>query len=261
MLTKIEDKKINANELKIIQAINGKKFNEISMHMQKILLTMFGNIDSNDELSAEIVMGFKKPDIQVKYKNVTKYISIKGGNNENVHKEEVKTFVLFLRNLGVSIKTQQTILYYHYSDRTMDGSGKIRYTFSEMMKILGKRIKEANEELNNSKFIIENSVTRALFDGVIQPIVKADYIYHGDEKAGILCSQEEILNYINKNAYYAETRLHIGPLVFFPHGRYPGLKPLNEIQKKRREKVGLKWLNFRHDLITAAKKKSPVKGN
>ena len=145
MLTKIENEKINANELKIIQAINGKKFNEISMHMQKILLTMFGNIDSNDEQSTEIVMGFKKPDIQVKYKNVTKYISIKGGNNENVHKEEVKTFVLFLRNLGVSIKTQQTILYYHYSDRTMDGSGKIRYTFSEMMKILGKRIKELRQ--------------------------------------------------------------------------------------------------------------------
>ena len=84
-----------------------------------------------------------------KYKGIKKYVSLKSGRAESIHQEYIKNFILFLRSLGISKRTQQTILLYQYGDGTMDGSGKRRMKYHEMRTWLDERIKEAKNKLND----------------------------------------------------------------------------------------------------------------
>ena len=165
-----------SKENEMIESLNGKKICELSNNLKNLIHALFGLLDEEEIITCEKQDIYIKPDFKITYKGESKYISMKTGRSESIHQETVKDFVLFLRSLGVSKKTQGTILLYHYGDGTMDGTGKKRYEYEDLRKMLKERIIEANIELNSSQEIIEKTFERCLFLGNRENAIEIDGI-------------------------------------------------------------------------------------
>lgn len=177
---------------------------------------------------------------------IEKAISLKTGTACEVHRENVKTFIPFLRRLGISEKTLKTIVLFQYGDKTYDGSGKERMTSGETFAWLEKQIKEANEELNSRKDLINLVLERCVFQGIDCKARHAEYIYHGSRSDGIIISQNQINKYVEKKRFDYINHLHIGPLLLRPHARYAHGNYV--FKEESRSQLTLYWPNFRVDL-------------
>lgn len=236
-------------EDEFVSAINGKKAGELSHNLKHMLREIFGIFDPNEILTCKLVEHYQKPDFFIEYKGVRKYISLKSGKADEIAQEGLKSFVLYLRKSGLSKKSQQTILLYHFGDGTNDGSGKYRLDYNELRLLLKERIKDLNDELNNSTDFILKFIERHLFKGTTESNIEADYIYHGTIDYGIICSKTQIMKHIKRRAEMKNWDFmdnpHIGPIQFRPHARYINKKISSE---ERRWKVTIWWANLQADL-------------
>ena len=107
-------------EEELILHLNGRKVGEISRNTKYLLREMFEHLDDDETIICEKVVDFIKPDFYITYKNKTHYVSMKSGRANTVHQESIEKFILWIRTLGISKKTQATILYYQFGDGTMD---------------------------------------------------------------------------------------------------------------------------------------------
>ena len=233
-------------EDEFVYFLNGKKGKELSSNLTSMMERLFGIIDPEKKISCQKTQDYIKPDIIIRHRRIEKAVSIKSSTSHVMHNEQIKTFILFLRSLGVTSKTQQTILLYQYGDGTMDGTGKKRHTGQEMQEIMKDRIKEANDELNASKDLIKAVIARVIFDGVVPEARKADAIYHGDVREGVVVLREQMMKHIDKKEdwYYTKV-LHIGPIVLTPGGRYVA-NP--EKDYKKRHIIECIWTKFSDDM-------------
>ena len=229
----------------IAQYLNNKKVKDLSNNLKNMLEALYGPLDENEYIYCEKIEDFIKPDIVIEYKGIKKYISLKSGRAESIHQEFIKNFILFLRSLGISKKTQQTILLYQYGDGTMDGSGKRRMKYHEMRTWLDERIKEANEELNSDQYIIEQVIERCLVLGNLENAIPIDAIYFGDYNFGNIATIKQIRKHLRRSNWDWMNNLHIGPLQFRPHARYIDKEIKNE---KYRNKIDCYWANLSSDI-------------
>ena len=242
---------INAGILRedeFVYFLDGKKAKSISKNLQSMMERLFGIVDSEKKISCVKTQDYIKPDIIITHRKIEKAVSIKSSSSHVMHNEQIKTFILFLRSLGISTKTQQTILLYQYGDGTMDGTGTKRHCSSEVQELLKDRIKEANDELNDSKDIIKAAINRVIFDGVVPEARKADAIYHGDVKKGVVVTREQMMKHIDKKEkedWYYTRVLHIGPLILTPAARYVD-RP--EKDGKKRHIIECIWTKFAEDM-------------
>ena len=237
------------HEDEFVNAINGKKAGDLSHNLKHTLKEIFGIFDPNEILKCELVDHYQKPDFFIEYKGIRKYISLKSGRADEIAQEDLKSFILYLRKCGLSIRSQNTILLYHFGDGTNDGSGKSRMDYNGLRLLLKDRIKELNEELNSSPEFVMKFIERHLFKGTVETNIEADYIYYGTIEYGIICSKTQIMKHIKRRA---DTRNwdymdnpHIGPIQFRPHARYINKKIASE---ERRWKVTIWWANLQADL-------------
>lgn len=202
-------------ELDIIDEINGKKYSELNDFMKECIKFMFPKVKNKDIITAYKYDVHAKTDIIISVNNQEKGVSIKSGNAKQVHEEGIKSFVFFLRSLNISQETQKTILYYHYGDLTMTGTGQRRFDYEQLQQMMAGPIKVANMELNNPE-IIRKTVERFLFTGGYESTKAVDYIIFGNERYGSIASKEEIIKYaLLKNTSYLNS-LHIGPIIIRP---------------------------------------------
>ena len=234
-------------EDEMVYRLNGTKIKDLSNNLRNFIHAMFGVIDDEEIVYAEKLDNFIKPDFKVTYKNESRYISMKSGRCETVHQELIKSFILFLRDLGVSKRTQATILLWQYGDGTMDGTGKKRYEYDELHVMLKERIKEANEELNESPEFVEKVMEHCIFYGTQENAIMADGVYHGDCNYGNLATRKQIIRHIRKKRFKWDniSHLHIGPLRIRPHARYVD-KPI--ANPKSRHKVEMYWTHLDNDI-------------
>ena len=239
------------NEELIVEALNNKKYEDINPNLQTMIRDIFGYQDNDEMVCAEQMEGVFKPDIKVKIKDVTKYISIKEGRANMVHGENIKTFIQYLRAHGVSTRTQKIILYYHFGDGTMVGNGKERKSAYAVTAWLHKYIREANQELNTNKELINDFLKRAMYQGVDENAPTVDYIYFGTPEYGVTVSKKQIETYVNRRDWKYYDNLHIGPIFIKPHARYAHKKI---VSVERREKVHCYWPNLPMDLDRISKR-------
>ena len=234
-------------ESEIITHLNNEKIKSINKDLRNVIQSMFGPLKDNTILHSERVMGFVKPDFSITANGITKYVSMKSGTASVVHQEDIKTFVKFLRECGVSRRTLQTFLYLHYGDGTLDGSGPKRYSADEMKIIAKERIKDANDELNNNKEIILKVARRVLFKGTIEG-PEADYIFHGDVSGGYIASRGQIYKYITRHDWNDDElrTLHIGPFFFRCHVRYLNTEVKNP---EKRQRCDCWWPRIKTDIM------------
>ena len=239
-------------EDEFVYFLDGKKARQLSDNLTNLLERLFGIVDPEKKVSCQKTQDYIKPDIIIRHMRKEKAVSIKSGKSHVMHNEDIKTFILFLRSLGVSTTTQKTILLYQYGDGTLDGTGKKRYLSNEVQEMMKDQIKQANAELNSSKDFIKAVISRVIFDGVVPDALKADAIYSGDVRRGVLVTRGQMMKHIDKkDDWYYTKVLHIGPLVLTPGARYVD-KPEKDF--KKRHIIECIWTKFSEDMEYISKR-------
>lgn len=225
------------NELKLIEAINGKRFDELDRNLQYNMKAIFKIVPCETFLVTKEDPR-AKPDIAITYHGETHHISIKSGGADHIHCEDIKKFILTLRSYGISVPTQKTILRFQFGDGTLDGTGTIRYPYETVFLEMQEDIKKANIELNRDKGLVIDLVTKYLFEGNFSDLPSADYIYYGTPDYGYLVSRTQIEKHLARKNYSYLYNLHIGPVQFGPRARFINF---DEKDPQRRYYVAFKW--------------------
>lgn len=241
--------RLNEDELMI--NLNEKKVSELNPNLRYLVSELFGALDINEVIKCTQPNDYIKPDLIIEYKGIKKGLSVKSGANEFVHREYIGTFIEFLKGLGISQRTLNTILLFQYGDDTIDGTGKKRMPFEVIRYRYQSRIKEANAELNKNNELIFRVVERTVFDGIGDNKEKADAIYHGDVYEGTVITRYQVQKHIMRKDWDKYDHLHIGPLFIGPHARYVDTKIINENSRNR---VNVKWNKLIQDIKYISKK-------
>lgn len=237
-------------EDEFIYYINNKSYDTFTDNIIDMMERLYGVIEQGELFLCEKTKNYIKPDFVISYKGEKKAISLKSGNSRIVHAENIKPFILFLRELGVSTETQKTILLYQYGDGTFDGSGSKRWDSIAVNKMLSERIKKANEELNSNKELIKKFLERVLFQGVDKDVIKADAIYYGDIKEGVVVLSKQIDKYVDyKKSWSKLNQPHIGPIFIRPNTR---CLDFNAKTEPRRHRVECHWYCIKEDVYFIA---------
>lgn len=233
------------NELAIIKAINGRTYDELSNNMKNLVDAIYDDIDPHSRFYAEKCDPRGKPDIMITLDGEAHFISVKTGQAEAVHAEDIEKFILFLREHGISMRTQKTIVYFQYGDGTLNGSGPVRWNYEELLTRISNFIQDANEELNKNKQLILDAFDRFVFKGNYKDLPEADYLYHGNPDYGCICSKKQIIKHIQRRNWKYMRNLHIGPLQFRPYARFTEFQ---DTHPEKRFIVNIKWVGMGPDL-------------
>ena len=220
---------------------NGKKYEELSNNSKTIIRNMFGHIRNDSIIECKRVDGFMKPDLVFTINGESHYLSMKSGSNGIVHQENIFNLCDHLKTIGISKYTIDTILLFHFGDGTLDGTGKKRYPYKDVVHSLRKRIDYANKELNSNRRFVLHMVNRFIFKGTKDDNIQAEYVYHGDDEYGIIASRKQILMHTKMHKYEYLDNLHIGPLIMHPHARYVN-GPIKS--QKKRNTIEMHWANY-----------------
>lgn len=118
------------NEYDFVKLFNNKYLNELDQNSIQFLYELFGEKIKNDEL----IISWKnkmvqKADIFIKYKNNVKGISLKCGNSNSMHHEQIQEFKRYLEKLRIPYDTIDKYVSYHYG-YAKDKEGKINFSQS-----------------------------------------------------------------------------------------------------------------------------------
>lgn len=233
-------------EDRIINAIDGKKFNEIGNNLKFALKRIFFN-SINEEMPffAEKADPRGKPDIILKHNGETHFISIKSGAAKEFHREDVFKFVGFLKECKMDENAINPILYFQFGDGTTDGTGEKRMDYSDTFHEYKDKISESNKILNSDKSFLEKFLERVIFKGNYVDLPAAEFVYFGDENYGTLCSKRQLLTYV-KNKYFGwYQNPHIGPILMRPYARYVNG---NGMHPEKRSIICFEWVGLEKDM-------------
>ena len=235
------------NESNFVKELDNKKFDELNRNLQFFLLYLFPNMDKKKKFHCYLTENFIKPDIVIYQDQEYKYVSLKYGSADTLHNENIKTFIQFLRECGISKESLKTYLLYHFGDGTLNGSGERRMNSVTVRYMYDEQIKKMNEEFNSSKEFVKKFAERVMAQGVNLQAARAQYIYHGDPEGGTFISIEAFMKHVEKKNYnFMQNCVHIGPFVLRPHARYAGKKIQNN---DRRFTVTVTYSNFVNEMI------------
>lgn len=147
------------NEEDFVKLFNGKYFYELDNNSQNFLKELFGEVINSDE----VIKSWKnkmvqKTDIFIKYKNYIKNISLKCGNSNSIHHEQIQEFKMYLGKLGIPYDVIDKYLGYHYG-YARDLNGKIDFSrllsADEYKNLYQNDIDIFNKYINKTRIIID----------------------------------------------------------------------------------------------------------
>lgn len=147
------------NEKDFVDLFNRKRLCDLDANSQKFLCELFGeNINNNELIVAWKNKMVQKTDIFIKYNNYIKNISLKCGNSNSMHHEQIQEFERYLGNIGIPYKIIDYYLGYHYgyalnSDGTRDYSRVL--SAEEYKNKYQEKIDIFNETINKTKIIVD----------------------------------------------------------------------------------------------------------
>ncbi|MCQ2742853.1 MAG: hypothetical protein MJ239_06140 [Bacilli bacterium] len=232
------------NEKTFVKAINGKKFADIPPIIQKMISSFWPDIREEEVLDCDLSNRFSKPDIVIWRVNKPLYVSIKSGSADWVHCESFRSFILFLREIGVSTNGQKAMLRFLYGDGTLIGSKNFVYPLEKYKELYKDEIASLNVELSDEVFL-EKLLYRFIFRGKTGRTVTADYLYLGTIREGLFASRDEIISHIRKRPCAYIKVPHVSFLTFQPFSRNKRLKNKNDPKGLT---VQVKWKHMFSDL-------------
>lgn len=147
------------NEYNFVELFNKKHLVELDNNSQEFLKELFGeDLDKEEEFLCWKNKLQQKADIFIKYKNHIKGISLKCGNSNSMHSESIECFRQYLEKLGISYKSIEYYVSYHYG-YMRDENNEINFEKSlssvEYKKIYQKELDIFNNEINKTRIIVD----------------------------------------------------------------------------------------------------------
>lgn len=228
--------------------LNKKFYKELDYNMQLFIEYLYPNIKACDIIKAFLSKEKIKCDFYIEVNDKKFKISVKMGNKNSVHTEELNNFIKFLKfNLKLSDKLIKYYLYYHFGDFTIDGSGNKRISAFECKEIYRDNLIKLNESLNN-EINIELAAKRFLFGSY-----NIDYLITGTADDFIWISNSDIIELLKIKKFENKLSPYFSSLTIQPLSR-----SLNFDEKldKYRYMVQVKWYNLYDDIIEYYNKKT-----
>ena len=146
-------------EIDFVEYFNDKYFYEFDQNTKNFLIDLFGNVfDDTEKIKAWKNKMVQKADMFIKYKNHIKNISLKCGNSNSVHHEQIQEFKRYLENMGIPYKVVDKYVSYHYGYKK-DVNGNIdfskRLSSEEYKKLYQNEIDIFNSYINKTKIIVD----------------------------------------------------------------------------------------------------------
>ena len=147
------------NEYDFVELFNNKYLYQLDTNSQNFLKDLFdAGIDNDEMIIAWKNKRLQKTDIFIKYKNYIKNISLKCGNSNSVHNEQIHEFRSYLEKLGIPYKTIDYYIGYHYG-YAKNNEGITNYTTrlssEEYKELYQNEIDIFNNAINKTRIIID----------------------------------------------------------------------------------------------------------
>lgn len=147
------------NEYDFVELFNNKYLHELDNNSKNFLKDLFGEeIDKEEQIKSWKNRMPQKTDIFIKYKNYIKNISLKCGNSNSMHSENIQEFKRYLEKLGIPYKSIDKYISYHYGYmRDKDGKPDFSKSLSaeEYKNIYQHEIDIFNKDINKTRIIID----------------------------------------------------------------------------------------------------------
>lgn len=231
-------------ELEFVLKLNNHFYNELNLNLKKFIFFVFKDIDYTNKIYCKKLNNHQKADICISIGNITKYISLKSGNQNSVHVEKINDFKKFLTNEGINQTMINNLLLYHFGDNTLIGNGEKRYNAEECKIKYKKEIFKFNKYINDSK-ILTKIIERFLLIGINSSNKYVDVIYYGDIDIGIWCTNKELLNFCNKHKSMFINTPHFSVFTYQNWCRNISLSKKSE---SHRNYLQIKWFSILSDI-------------
>lgn len=195
------------NECRIIEELNLKRVKCIKDNLKDMLYALYDDLNDEDLILAYHCEKKEKADICIEFNRVKKYISIKYGDKNSVHTEELKNFKRFILYNNFGWEIMEKYLSYHYADGTLDGSGAERVSVAEYKLTHTEEIIEINKMFNKKK-ILNEAYRRFLFRGIVADGHTVDAILYCKGDIRLWASNDEVIDYLTHKAYLKSSGVH-----------------------------------------------------
>ena len=147
------------NEQDFVVLFNDKYYLDLDKNSQDFLNYLFGEIiDPDEKIIAWKNKINQKTDIFIKYKKYVKGISLKCGNSNSMHTEQIHEFKRYLEKLGIPYKIIDKYLIYHYGYKK-DENGNTDFSKllsgEEYKKLYQSELDIFNKSINQTRIIID----------------------------------------------------------------------------------------------------------
>lgn len=229
----------NHIENEFIKTFHSKRLNELTIQQQCFIKDIFPNINYTDEIISWKNNEKKKSDIFIKVNHLTKGISIKSGNENSMHSEQINYFISFLKELNISEKNISIYQKYHYGKKENDTDREEKYTAKELKLVMKDELKSLNKQLNKPKNIVK-AIDRFVVHGIDTKYDIAALI-SGTPSNFVWLKSDDIYDFaldFNKEKYEAP---HFGMLIIQPKKR-----DLQNTNKNDNDinRIQIKWHNL-----------------
>src|SRR5574344_2264672 len=163
------------NEKALIAALDGKNIASLTKPLRELANSLFPNSDGLFRCKKGFV--HEKPDLVLTLGSLDRFVSVKSGRSISVHEESLLTLIPFFRSLGIPEHILKTIVYFHYGDGTLDGSGPTRFTSNDLRRVCNSYFKEASHYLSK-KEIVFPCLERFVFRGLEINGRRVDAVYY-----------------------------------------------------------------------------------
>lgn len=241
------------NENDFVYLFNNKYLKELDKNSQEFLEDIYdGNITSDEPIKCWKNKMVQKTDIFIKYKNKIKNISLKCGNSNSIHLEQIQEFERYLWNIGLSNEIIQKYVGYHYGYRK-DENGHNDYnnqlSSEEYKTLYQKDLDEFNIAINKTKIIVD-MINRFIIRGRNSDY-DIDALVCGKIDDYVWITKYEIYDFILTKRCLEFNSPHIACLTIGPKKRC-----LNGLTNNVKDKylVCIRWNFIRDDIINFKKK-------
>ena len=242
------------NEYDFAHLIDKKKYKDLPINIQDLLLSIFQSINNNSVIECWCSKYYEKADIKIKIEGEIKGISIKTGHQCSMHQEIIKTFYNFLLKIGVKEKIIDNFNDYMNGKENNEKIDALTYIQKNE-----KSIKEIREELNKY-YIKTNLIIRFIFQGNEKQNYGCDALIYGTPEKFLWATKDEILKFLIEYKLINAKNINVSALNIKNYDR--NLRENNTNQKSKQQ-IQVKWYTLENDLkyITALRNANKYKRN
>ena len=235
------------NEIAFVEYFNNKYYSELDQNSREMLDEIFdGRIDDSEPLIVWKNKELQKADIFIKFKNYVKGISIKIGQNNSVHCENMHIFENFLKTLNIPYYAIDYYTSFHYG-YARDENGK-RITSKklgafEYLEMFKGEIDVFNRYINKTRIII-NMVERFIIRGR-NSNYDIDALISGSPEDYAWISKDDLYDLFLSMRKTINTTPHVSRLTFGPKKRCL----TTNYRKDFIYSIAVKWKDPKKDII------------